>query len=196
MMSGTVNVVPADAAANSPYKAAARGKREISALLAKVPGVFAEAVKNIAPTTSNPDGTKNYHVLLGWGAGQVDLMRFFPRRLVVHQGDTVTYSLPMGMDMLAPHNVAFLNGAAGDEFALPYPSDAPTMILINPALFAPLQPGQPLTRQGKFTSPLLDPTAPGPKEYSFTIGNIIGPIAYECELHDESGMTGTLVVVK
>jgi plastocyanin len=196
MMSGTIVVVDPSAPADSPYKAAARGKAEIAGLLKQVPAVFAEAVQNITPATTNPDGTKSYHVMLGWGKGQIDLMHFFPRRLVVRPGDTVTYSLPMGMDMLAPHNVAFLNGAAGAEFALPYPPDAPTMILINPALFAPLQPGVPLTRQGIFTSPLLDPTSPGPKEYTFTIGDITGPIAYECELHDASGMTGTLVVVK
>jgi plastocyanin len=195
MMSGTIVVVDPSAPADSPYKAAARGKAEIAGLLKQVPAVFAEAVKNIKPATTNPDGTKTYNVMLGWGKGQIDLMRFFPKKLVVRQGDTVVWSLP-GMGMLAPHTVTFLNGAAGADLAVPYPPDAPTMILINPALLGPSQPGQPLTRTGIFSSGLLDPTNPATQPYSLTIGDITGPIAYECELHDASGMTGTLVVVK
>ena len=192
-MSGKVVVVGAGIAVNSPAKAAAKGQQQIAALLAKVPGVFAEAAKMVTHPSRNPDGSKTYHVLLGYGKGQIDLMRFFPRRLEVRPGDTVVWDLP-GMGMLAPHTITFLNGATGADLAMPYQvPNGPFLILVNPAVLFPSQPGPTLTQTGIYNSGLLNPGG-GPQSYSLKIGDITGPIAYECLLHDGSGMSGTLVV--
>jgi hypothetical protein len=66
------------------------------------------------------------------------------------------------------------------------------LLLLNPAVLAPLNPGVPLTGTGVYSSGFLP--APG-LTYSLTIGDITGDEPYECLLHDTSGMTGLLHVV-
>jgi hypothetical protein len=68
-------------------------------------------------------------------------------------------------------------------------------LLINPEILMPINPGQPLTRNGIFSSGLLNPGGPGLTSYQIKIGNISGDISYECLLHDSSGMNGLLRVV-
>src|SRR4030042_1618421 len=135
----------------------------------------------------NPDGTTNYTVLIGWSQGQYDLMSFFPGKLVVHPGDTVNFMLsPMNV---APHTVTFLNGAPDISFVIPTPNPpGPPVLLINPEVLMPIQPGQPLTLTGIYSSGFLAPGGPGPTSYSLKIGDISGDIPYQCVLHDTSGM--------
>ena len=142
----------------------------------------------------NPDGTTNYTVLIGWEKGQYDLMDFFPSKLPVHPGDTVTFMLSP-TNVAAPHTVTFLNGGPDISFITPVVPPIPPILLINPEVLMPINPGQPLTRNGVYSSGLLDPLGPGPKSYTLTIGNISGEISYECLLHDTSGMEGVLKVV-
>jgi hypothetical protein len=106
----------------------------------------------------------------------------------------------LGKTNIAPHTITFLNGAADIELVTPVPNpddpSGPPLLLLNPEVLMPINAGQPLTRNGIYSSGLLDPTIPGsPTSFTLKIGDISGDISYECLLHDLSGMTGMLKVV-
>jgi plastocyanin len=194
MMSGTVTVVGAGVPVASPNVQYARGLYQIARLMGKVPAVVHAAVRQIEPPTTNADGSKTFYVNLGYGKDQIDLMRFFPGKLNVRPGDTVVWQMTANSD--APHTVTFLNGTEEPSLVIAVPQqNAPPLLYINPAVLAPSPPSPAdLTRTGYFNSGLLLP-APG-AEYSLTIGDITpGPLSYVCQLHDTSGMKGTLVVL-
>jgi plastocyanin len=106
-------------------------------------------------------------------------------------GDTVNFMLS-STDM-APHTVTFLNGNPDISFVTVVPNPPnPPLLLLNPQVVFPINPGLPLTRTGVFSSGLL---VPGQfTSYSWKIGNISGSISYQCLLHDTSGMVGSLYV--
>jgi plastocyanin len=98
----------------------------------------------------------------------------------------------------APHTVTFLNGAPDISFITPVPNpdpNGPPILLINPEVLGPINPGQPLTLTGIYSSGLLIPGVPGLTSYTLQIGDISGNVPYECLLHDTSGMEGLLKVV-
>jgi plastocyanin len=159
----------------TPTQIAKLAKLTMKLKLARARVLIGKATSKIPHPVHNADGTTTYTVLIGWAKGQSDLMRFFPRKLVVHPGDTVNFMLSPTND--APHTVTFLNGA--DDI---------------PAILGPTQPGVPLTGTGIFASPLMG-AGPGPTSYSFTIGDTLGDLPYQCVLHDTSGMQGLLKVV-
>ena len=191
LMSGTIKVVGASVRVPSPEEVSGQAQRLARSRLVHALPIYFEALSKVPPPTRNSDGTKTYHVLMGYAKGDVDLMDFFPRRLTVHPGDTVDWT--MSPSNMAPHTVSFLNGAAEPSFVMPVPNPpGPPYLTINPEVAAPHQYGQPLTRNGVFSTGLM---APGMPAMSFKIGNISGNIAYECELHDASGMKASLNVV-
>jgi plastocyanin len=194
MMSGSVVVEVPSTNIPSPAVVADQAQKMIKQQLAHANGLFGMAMSQVPAAQKNPDGTTNYTVLIGWSLGQYDLMDFFPNKLVVHPGDTVKYMLsPMNV---APHTVTFLNGAADISFVTPVPNPpGPPTLLINPSVLGPINPGQPLTRIGIYSSGLLSPVGPGPKSYTLKIGDISGDISYVCVLHDTSGMQALLKVV-
>lgn len=190
MMSGTIVVDAPSVRVPSPDRVRDMVEHQLEQARENARGVYNTARKQLVPAVQNPDGSKTYTVTMGFSQGQVDLMAFFPNRLVVHPGDTVNFV--MGASNEAPHTVTFFNGAPDIPFivAVPQPS-GPPYLEINPAFAMPYQPGQPLTRSGIFSSGLM---VPGMPPYSLKIGDIRGPIAYECMLHDASGMNGVLIV--
>src|SRR5262249_18465481 len=154
---------------------------------------IAQANAQVPPPTQNADGTTTHHVLVGFAKGQLDLMLFFPSSLTVHPGDTVEWVL--GKENMAPHTITFLNGNAEADVVLPFPqADGPPLLLFNPDVLFPQNPGQPLTSQGIYNSGLLNPVG-GPTSFSVQIGDLSGPVPYECLLHDESGMKASLEIV-
>jgi plastocyanin len=194
MMSGKIVVEGPKADIPSPADVLWWAKIEINFRLARANALFGEAMAAVPPPQRNPDGSKTHTVLIGWSKGQYDLMQFFPDKLVVHPGDTVNFMLSPTND--APHTVTFLNGGADIPFIIAVPNPpGPPFLLLNPQVLAPLNPGQPLTRTGLYSSGLLSPGGPGPTSYALKIGNIHGNIAYQCLLHDTSGMDGSLMVV-
>lgn len=195
MMSGTVVVEPASVSNPSPAVVSAQAKHSIAMQLANANGLFGAAMSNVPKPQKNADGTTSYTVLIGWSQGQYDLMDFFPEKLVVHPGDTVTFELS-STNTEAPHTVTFLNGAPDIEFITPIPNPpGPPVLLVNPEVLMPLKPGQPLTRTGIYSSGLLNPLGPGPYSYTLKIGDISGNISYVCVLHDTAGMEAMLKVV-
>ncbi len=195
MMSGTIVVDPSSVAIPTPALVSTMAQMQITKQLARANALFGEAMSAVPPPVFNQDGTTSYTVLIGWEKGQYDLMDFFPQKLVVHPGDTVTFMLSP-TNVLAPHTVTFLNGAADIDFVTPIPNPPdPPILLINPDALNPINPGVPLTRDEIYSSGLLNPLGPGPKSYTITIGDISGDITYQCLLHDTSGMIAELKVV-
>jgi plastocyanin len=191
MMSGSVHVVPAGTWVPSPRMAFAMGQCQIAAKMAQVPAVVRAAWREYQPSTLNPDGTRTHYVALGFGQGQIDLMRFIPRTVRVKPGDTVVWQMRTSSD--APHTITFLNGQPEPGLFIPVPQQgAPPVLYIDPGTLFPAQPA-PLLGTGLYSSGLLNPV-PG-TSYSLTVGAVApGPLPYLCLLHDTSGMLGQLLV--
>ena len=191
-MSGKVEVVDPSVNILSPKDVSKQAKKDIHNSLKEGKRVYKEAMSNLPKPTRNPDGTLTYHVVMGYSKGQIDLMAFFPRKLNVHQGDTVEWA--MGATNMAPHTVTFLNGAEEPPFVVPVPNPAggPPFLVINPEVALPQNAAGPVTRTGIYNSGLMENGMPN---FSIKIGDIVGPISYECLLHDASGMVATLNVL-
>ncbi len=108
VMSGQVVVVGQEVSIPSPNQAMAQGKQQMAEKLAQVPAVQMEAEMQVQPPVMNDNGTMTHHVMIGYNDGQIDLMQFFPDKLVVSPGDTVEWE--MSLHNVAPHTVTFLNG--------------------------------------------------------------------------------------
>ena len=188
-MSGTIVVDPPDASLPTPVQVSRAARQTIAQQMAKGYGLYSKAVQNEKPPVKNSDGTTTYYIQMGYKQGKINLMDFFPNNLTVKPGDTVVWELSANND--APHTVTFLNGNPEPPLIVPVPGTS--NVMINPAIAAPYQPGQPLTRSGIFSSGLLVPGTPF-TSYSITIGNIQGKMPYLCLLHDASGMVGYLFV--
>ncbi len=177
MMSGTIMVEPPSVNIPSPAAVSAQAQLLIKQQIARATVLFGQAMAAVPAPQHNPDGTTNFTVLVGWSQGQFDLMGFFPGKLVVHPGDTVTFML--SSINVAPHTISFLNGFPDISFIIPVPNPlGPPFLLINPDVLNPINPDLPLTRDMLYSSGLLDPLGPGPKSYTLTIGDISGDISY------------------
>ena len=198
MMSGEIKVVNDEQPVPSPNQAASEGRREIAAALAQVPAVQREASTQIVPPVDNANGTTSFTVRLGYSKDvnvdgsqvSIDLMQFFPDKLVVRPGDHVTFMLSPKTD--APHTVTFLNGEPEPPLAVFHLG----FLYVNPLVVFPSPlPPTPLTRTGIFNSGLLVPGTPN-TSFSFTIGDMSPGIQpFLCQIHDTSGMQGKLIVV-
>jgi plastocyanin len=191
-MSGKIVVEDASVQVPSPKKASIIGKIEMRSLLKQGMKVFSQGAAQVKPPQKNPDGTWTYFVTVGYAKGQFDIMYFYPKKLIVHPGDTVQWDFS-AMNM-APHTITFLNGADEPPFVIPQPQPSgPPLLLINPAVALPQNADQPLTRTGIYNSGLIDPAHP--QSFSLNIGDVTGKIDYMCLLHDASGMVASLIVV-
>jgi plastocyanin len=146
-MSGKILVGDHHGQSVAPRAVEEEARRLIAAALAQAPLAIALANAEVPPPTQNMDGTTTFHVLVGFHSGQLDLMHFFPNHLTVHAGDTVEWLLSTQDD--APHTITFLNGNAEPDLILPLPqANGPPLLLFNPDVLFPQNPGQPLTNQG------------------------------------------------
>jgi len=194
IMSGKVVVVDNDTAIPSPNQAMAQGRQQMASMLASVPEVARAAKEQVQPPVANADGTTTYHVMIGYAEGQIDLMQFFPNKLTVRPGDTVVWEMSPFND--APHTVTFLNGAPAPGLIIPVPQPSgPPLLYLNPATLFEYPPAPAtLTRSGVYNSGVMNPI-PG-TTYTLVIGDMAAGVdRWVCLLHDESGMTGTLMVV-
>lgn len=195
MMSATIEVVDSGTPAPSPRQARRTAFVQMAKLWSKAPQVLKDAFQAIEAPTQNSDGTTTYHVMVGWSEGQIDVMRFFPRNLAVRPGDTVEWSL--SSTNIAPHNIAFYNGHPDNELVtvVPQPS-GPPLLLLNPAIVFPSQAvlnGTPLNSTDFFNSGLLVPGSPN-TSFTTKVGDVFGRLSYECDLHESSGMKGSIYV--
>jgi plastocyanin len=192
-MTGQIIVVDEDRHVPSPREVDREAQRLIRAALADVPAAIAAAEAEVPPPTPNPDGTTTYYVLVGFSVDQLDLLHFFPEELTVQPGDTVQWVF--GMEDIPPHTITFLNGEEAPDDLIVWPQkEGPPLLLVNPELLDPRNPGPLLTREGVYSSGLLRVANP-PPSFALTIGDISGDEPYQCLLHDSSGMLGTLHIV-
>jgi plastocyanin len=110
--------------------------------------------------------SNNHFVVVGTGNDQVDVMRFFPKTVKIHVGETIAFS----NGSMGPHTVTF-----GEEQA---------------NIFIPY--GDPTAFDG--TSPLNSGLLFGPAPFSVTF-TTPGTFHYFCALHDYLGMVGTVIVL-
>jgi plastocyanin len=193
IMSGKISVVDNQQHIPSPSDVDQQATRSIDAALAQAPVVYALAGFSLPPPTANPDGTTTYQVMIGYTVGQLDLLHFFPDQLAVNPGDTIVFTLSDAS--MAPHTVTFLNGNMSPDDFLPVPQDTgPPLLVFNPAVLFPQNPGQPLTKDGIYSSGVFMPGGTT-TSFSLQIGDITGEMQFQCLLHDSSGMLGSLQIV-
>ncbi len=191
MMSGTIEVVNSLVSIPSPSAVLANAKVQMTVQLAMGQKYIGQGMALVPAPVHHSDGTTSYTVMIGYSKGHVDLMRFFPDKLVVHPGDTVNFMLSPTDG--APHTVTFLNGNPDISLLTVVPGNPP-VLLLNSQVEFPIQPGVPLSSNGVFSSGLLAPGSPF-TSYSLTIGSQLGTFNYQCLLHDTSGMDGVIQVV-
>jgi plastocyanin len=184
-MGGVVNVQPAGQTADTQPSIDARRTALMNTELAQ---------KGVPLVVANVGELPAEGVSAGIAAGvqeaQVDVQRFFPRRVTVKAGDAVTWILKTED---TPHTVTFLAGQPTPEVVVPQPQPAgPPKLQLNPQVLAPA--GDPTGWDGGtyLNSGFLQPM-PGQPTPTFTVRfPNAGTYDYVCVLHE--GMVGTIVV--
>jgi len=151
----------------------------------------------IPAPVANADGSTAYTVYAGVGSTSdgVDYMRYVGgEELSIKVGDSVTFAMGKNGPGV-PHTITFLSGTADPDFVLPQPQFlAPPKLLVNPKVLmpAPLPPA-PYDGTGYYNSGLLLAGGPTPQAFTVTYTKA-GTFRYQCIIHDEDGMKGTIVV--
>ncbi len=195
-MSGTIVVVNSSTPVYSPAQVNGMARVQIASFQPKIAAAITDAFGMEVPPVKNQDGTTKYTVQVGYSdaTGQIDLMNFFPNKLVVHPGDTVEWMLSPKDD--APHTVTFLNGNAEPATFVPVSQGAnlPPLLVINGGILGPINDFGTLNTTDIFHSGFMQPNSPF-TSLTLTIGTETGTYNYFCMLHDTSGMLGTVQVV-
>jgi plastocyanin len=124
------------------------------------------------------DQSNSHNVTAGIGDGLASLMRFFPQNIVIHVGDTVTFT---NRDVMEPHTVSF---SVGGTFP-PTPPGTDFVPFGNPGAFdgsTDLNSGFIGANPGWFGT-----------TYKVTFVKA-GTYAFFCDLHEFLGMVATIVV--
>ncbi len=192
MMSAKIVVVDSSTPVLSPAQVNRLAQTEVASFQPKIAAAIIAAFNSEVAPVQNSDGTTKYTIQVGYSAGQVMLMNFFPDKLVVHPGDTVKWQLAPTND--APHTVTFLNGNPEPALFVFVPGVG---LVINAGILAPINENVALNHTDLFHSGFMDPTNPvmTPQNFTLKIGTQTGTYDYMCLLHDTSGMLGTLQVV-
>lgn len=137
-------------------------------------------VNTYQPSSStNQDGTTTYTISAGLGNGKAGTMRFLPSTLVIHAGDSVSWS---NLDPMEIHTVTF----AGSDGKI---SDYPDPAAVAPA-GGSTEDGSVYTNSG-----VIPPTGtPGAQPYTLTFPKP-GVYEYVCTVHDAMGMKGLVIVL-
>jgi plastocyanin len=181
-MVGTLHVRPAGTPYPKTQAAYDRQARAEGARLA-AQGRALEARGLAAAVQSRPAGlavTAGTGALLP-GTATLAVMRFLPQRLTVHVGQTVTWT---NRDPETPHTVTFGPEPQGGPFAAFFPVGAS-------GGHGVVSSNAKTVNSGFLGS---DPHLPGGKTFSATF-TTPGTYPYICALHDDLGMTGTVVVL-
>jgi plastocyanin len=159
----------------------ARRRDEINALLA------GDGISSIMSNAGElPADGATAGLAMGAGNAQVDVQRFFPPRVSIHAGDSLTWINKSE----APHTVTFLAGQPQPDVVNVLPQDnGPPRVQLNPTMFNPA--GDPSAYDGSsyLNSGFTEPGPNGTYTVTFTQP---GSYDYLCLLHP--GMVGTVVV--
>jgi plastocyanin len=197
-MKVTIVVKPAGSArsmSDADYRAAAAS--QLKDTRAKADALL-KAVA-VPPPVTNADGTRIYRVMAGAGDAKtgIDLMRYIGGELLqIKAGDTVVFDMGKNHDGV-PHTVTFLSGDDDPSLITPVAqAGGPPKLLVNPKVLmpAPLPPG-PFDGSAFTNSGLLMKAGPTPQTFEVTFVKA-GTFKYQCILHDEDGMQGTIIVQK
>jgi plastocyanin len=182
-MNGTVVVQPA----GSPYppgQAAYDATKDPALATAEKNGEAALAAQTVT-TRTNADGTTTHTMNAGYGDGKTfSLYRYGANNLSISAGDSVAW---VQNDVADYHTVTFLDNGKDVPFTLPdgYP---------NPVAVS-RTPDTTYIGTGFVNSGLLVPaSAPADtRTYRLTFPRA-GTYSYECLIHDDAGMKGTIQV--
>jgi plastocyanin len=180
-MSGKVVVNPAGQSTDTQSAVDARRRDEINSTLA------GDAISTIMSNAGElPAEGVTAGLAMGAGDAQVDVQRFFPPRVTIHAGDSLTWINKSE----APHTVTFLAGQPQPDVVnvMPQPN-GPPQFQLNPTMLNPA--GDPSAYDG---SSYLNSgfTEPGPNATFTVTFTQPGTYDYLCLLHP--GMVGTVVV--
>jgi len=173
-----------------------------SAAAAQVKAAQVKAVallKNVtvpAPVT-RADGSRSYTVYAGVGSTDdgIDYMRYVGgEQLSVKVGDAVTFEMKKNSRGV-PHTITFLSGSDDPDLIIPQPQQGgPPKLLVNPKVLMPAPlPAAPYNGTAYYNSGLLLTNGPTPQAFTVTYTKA-GTFKYQCIIHDEDGMKGTIVV--
>jgi plastocyanin len=133
--------------------------------------------------TAQPNPTLN--VAAGYGAAQVTVEEFFPQRIRIAEGTTVTWT----QRALREHTVTFLAGQPRPEPDMPQPEDA-AVRMKNPLAEFPTLPTGPYDGSSFINSGLMDQG----ETFSVTFAKA-GNYPFVCLPRGHESMTGTVEVV-
>jgi plastocyanin len=124
------------------------------------------------------DHSNSHNVTVGIGDGLVSVMRFFPQNIVIHVGDTITFT---NRDPMEPHTVSY---SVGGTFP-PTPPGTDFVPFGNPGAF---------NGSTDLNSGFIGAN-PGWFGTTFKVTFVkAGTYAFFCDLHDFLGMKATIVV--
>jgi plastocyanin len=183
-MDGTVVVLPAGTQPpKTPAAYRALGEREWAVIRER-----GEGLAESAPTVTEPvpGGATNYYISSGFGGNEASVLRFLPRELNIHIGDTVTW---VQSDPQELHTVTFPDVDAPTSLTfVDTPLLGPPVTVYDPQATQPQ--GGPVHRGvGYYNSGLMQPFA----RYTLTFLQP-GTYNYVCIPHASLGHVGTIVV--
>jgi plastocyanin len=155
------------------------------------------SIKVPDPVT-NPNGSRTYTVYAGYGSAEqgIDFMSFIGgEHLALKAGDSVSFIMNKNT-LGVPHTITFLSGGEELDFVIPQPQPSgPPKVIVNPKVLMPSPlPPVPYEGKGYYNSGLLLTGGPSPQSYTVTFTKA-GNFEYQCILHDEDGMKGTISVL-
>jgi plastocyanin len=181
-MSGTVVVNgPGQTGADTQTSADARARDEVNATLGK------DAISVIMSNAGElPAEGVTAGLAMGAGTATVDVQRFFPPRVSIHAGDSLTWI----NKSQAPHTVTFLGDQPPPPVVVVQPQpQGPPRFQLNPDMLLPAGNPNAYDGSGYLNSGFTEPGPNGTFTVTFTQP---GTYDYLCLLHEN--MVGTVVV--
>lgn len=179
-MAGTITVVDAATAIPAPAEILAAGAAD-QAMNAGA-GVQAAMEAAMQPASGAENGVQQ--VKAGLQPGLAAVLQFFPSITIIEAGQSVTWSVPAGME---PHTVTWPPPPPGSDFTLiPQDNGAPILAL-GEAAFPSIASGAEIGTGDSFNSGMLEPG----QSYTLRFTEP-GVYNYICFLHP--GMQGAVVV--
>lgn len=190
-MTTAVSVLPAGVHVPTQAQRDYEADVQLKSDLAK--GEAASAAAPPTTRTAGAGGASNWTVSNVASVGPVDIMRFFPARLQVGAGDTVTWN----NTTFVPHTVTFLGGSQAPDLITPQfqATGGPPTLVINPRALFPSQAPPVYDGTGYMNSGFIEagPEATHGTSFSLTFTRP-GTYSYICLLHADQGMAGVIEV--
>lgn len=179
-MAGSIEVTDASTAISSPEEAIAAGANELAAS-----GNLAVATAfqaSVAAPVTGDDGSLQVGAGIQEGASAV--LAFFPSVVVVGAGQSVTWTVPPGLE---PHTITSPPQTPGSDLEIIPQEGGPPIIALSEVAFPSLESGATVAGGDTFNTGILPPG----QSFTLTFSEP-GVYNYSCTLH--AGMTGSVVV--